>query len=108
MHFGLYAFDLYEKMYDEPGGLEGQLGVAGVARNQELQPLRDTYATKEDFFRDVPRLIIAHNMHGIDIDSRTVQIAGLALWLRAQRSWQTPGGETATAPADPARQYRVR
>src|SRR5205823_981145 len=31
---------------------------------------------------------LRHNLHGIDIDARACQIAGLALWLRAQRSYQ--------------------
>ena len=35
-----------------------------------------------------PALIIEHNIHGVDIDPRAVQIAGLSLWLRAQKSWQ--------------------
>ena len=33
-------------------------------------------------------MIIEHNIHGVDIASRAVQIAGLSLWLRAQRSWK--------------------
>jgi hypothetical protein len=48
--------------------------------------------------RDVPRLIIEHNIHGIDIDPRAVQIAGLSLWLRAQRSWQEQGVKPAERP----------
>ena len=88
MHFGLYAFDLYEKLYDEAWELEGQRGAASFTRSPELKPLHDIYATKEEFLCDVPRLIIEHNIHGIDIDPRAVQIAGLSLWLRAQRSWQ--------------------
>jgi len=40
---------------------------------------------------DVPKMIIENNIHGIDIDPRAAQIAGLALWLRAQRSWQAAG-----------------
>ena len=43
------------------------------------------------FRRDVPRLILEHNIHGIDIDPRAVQIAGLSLWLRAQRAWREMG-----------------
>ena len=35
----------------------------------------------------MPRLILTHNLHGIDIDLRAVQIAQLALWLRAQRRY---------------------
>ena len=37
-----------------------------------------------------PGLILAHNLHGIDIDLRATQIAALALWLRASgptRRW---------------------
>jgi hypothetical protein len=88
MHFGLYAFDLYEQIYDEAWELEGQIGAASFDRSQDLQPLRETYAMKGDFLRDVPRLIIEYNIHGIDIDPRAVQISGLSLWLRAQKSWQ--------------------
>lgn len=43
---------------------------------------------EEEFLRQIPRLIIEHNIHGIDIDPRAVQIAGLSLWLRAQKSWE--------------------
>ncbi len=39
-----------------------------------------------NFRREIPRLIIEHNLHGIDIDPRAVQIASLALWLRAVSS----------------------
>ncbi|MBW4696206.1 MAG: hypothetical protein KME27_31210 [Lyngbya sp. HA4199-MV5] len=53
-----------------------------------FRPLPTAYPSKEAFLRDVPRLIIEHNIHGIDIDPRAVQIAGLSLWLRAQKSWQ--------------------
>jgi hypothetical protein len=88
MHFGLYAFDLYEQIYDEAWELEERMGATSIHRSWDLQPLRDTYASKEDFLRDVPRLILEYNIHGIDIDPRAVQIAGLSLWLRAQRSWQ--------------------
>ena len=38
--------------------------------------------------REIPRHIIESNIHGIDIDRRATQIAGLSLWLRAQKSWQ--------------------
>ena len=81
----------YEKIYDESWELEGQFGAASFVRSQGLTLLHDAYATKDDFLRDVPRLIIEHNVHGIDIDPRAVQIAGLSLWLRAQRSWQAQG-----------------
>lgn len=84
MHFGLYAFDLFEVIYDEAW----DLAFPACAENAELKPLRSLYASKEEYLVDVPRLIIEHNIHGIDIDPRAAQIAGLSLWLRAQRSWQ--------------------
>ncbi len=74
MHFGLYAFDLYETIYEE-------------AWYRGLLPEGD-FESFEDFQRQVPRLIIEHNIHGVDIDPRAAQIAGLSLWLRAQRSWK--------------------
>src|SRR5216683_8241012 len=45
----------------------------------------------EDLRRGVPGLILAHNLHGIDIDVRASQIAALALWLRCQRAYQDLG-----------------
>ena len=91
MHFGLYAFDLYEKIYEEAWDLESQLGYQGFERSENLKPFQQTYTSREEFLQDVPRLIVEYNIHGVDIDSRAVQIAGLSLWLRAQRSWQYQG-----------------
>lgn len=146
MHFGLYAFDLYECIYEEAwdlqvlvgsekGNGDSQLsGFGGVAtgdgfggrdlqrdktisdneRAYELalqqlgwsygtdetafRPLPTAYPSKEAFRRDVPRLIIEHNIHGIDIDPRAVQIAGLSLWLRSQKSWQAQGLKLSERP----------
>ena len=53
--------------------------------------LRGDYKTLEDLRKAVPKLIIEHNLHGIDIDPRAVQIAALALWLRAQKTWKNLG-----------------
>lgn len=75
-HFLLYVFDLliaiYEESYCDP------LGDADRA-------LRTDYPDADAFRREIPGLILAHNLHGIDIDRRAVQVAGLALWMRAQR-----------------------
>jgi hypothetical protein len=98
MHFGLYAFDLYEKIYEEAWELEDQYGAGVFERSKSLKPLCETYKTKEDLMCDVPRLIIEHNIHGIDIDPRAVQIAGLSLWLRAQRTWQECGIKPGNRP----------
>jgi hypothetical protein len=79
-HFLLYCFDLlltiYEEAYADP-----DLGPA----------LKKDYPTLDALKRDVPRLILAHNLHGIDIDLRASQIAALALWLRCQRAYQENG-----------------
>lgn len=91
MHFGLYAFDLYEKIYEEAWDMESKLGFRVFERSENLQSLQQTYASREEFLRDVPRLIVECNIHGVDIESRAVQIAGLSLWLRAQRSWLYQG-----------------
>jgi hypothetical protein len=91
MHFGLYAFDIYERIYQEAWELETQLGPQVFERSENLQPLQQSYASREEFMRYVPRLIIEYNIHGVDIDPRAVQIAGLSLWLRAQRSWLDQG-----------------
>ena len=91
MHFGLYAFDLFEQIYEEAWDLEGSLGPDAFTRSEDFKPLHESYASREAFLCAVPRLIVEHNIHGIDIDPRAVQIAALALWLRAQRSWQTLG-----------------
>ena len=46
----------------------------------------------------MPKLIIEHNLHGIDIDQRAVQIAVLALWLRVQRALKNLGLKAAERP----------
>jgi hypothetical protein len=86
MHFGLYAFDLFETIYEEAWD------------NGSCPALQDAYASKDEFLKDVPRLIIEHNIHGIDIDPRAVQIAGLSLWLRAQKAWQNQKVPAADRP----------
>ncbi|MDC0275412.1 BREX-1 system adenine-specific DNA-methyltransferase PglX [Verrucomicrobiales bacterium] len=96
MHFGLYAFDLFEAIYEEAWELEG--GGDLVREDPGLNPLRKTYESREDYLRDVPRLIIEHNIHGVDIDPRAVQIAVLSLWLRAQKAWQAQGVTPADRP----------
>jgi hypothetical protein len=87
MHFGLYAFDLFLSIYEEAWELEESLGDRAFVRPRELKSLRDSYGTKERYMLDTPRLIIERNIHGVDIDARAVQIAGLSLWLRAQKAW---------------------
>ena len=79
-HFLLYCFDLLQTVYEEAYS-DPNLGPALWAEYPTLDALR----------QDVPRLILAHNLHGIDIDLRASQIAALALWLRCQRAFREIG-----------------
>jgi hypothetical protein len=90
MHFGLYAFDLFEQIYAEAWDRYPEIR-ASLQEDLGLEA-----GDREAFLREVPRLIVEHNLYGIDIDRRAAQIAGLALWLRAQRAWS----ERDVAPAE--------
>ena len=102
MHFGLYAFDLFAEIYREAWAWEQQHGPGSLDVSTQpqlsLKPLCQTYADEESFLRDVPRLIIEHNIYGVDIDPRAAQIASLALWLRAQRAWHEAGVKAKDRP----------
>jgi hypothetical protein len=101
MHFGLYAFDLFEVIYDEAWEIAHRSDDA-LKSSEAFAPFvafAAQYPDKTAFLREVPELIIEHNIHGIDIDPRCTQIAGLSLWLRAQRSWQQQRLRPPTAPA---------
>lgn len=56
-HFLLYAFDVFYKMYLEEGALSEE---------------------------EIPSYILSNNLYGIDIDLRSVQIAALALYMKAK------------------------
>jgi hypothetical protein len=79
-HFLLYCFDLLQMIYQE------------AYEDPELGPrLQQEFPDAEAFNLQIPGLILAHNLHGIDIDLRVTQLAALALWLRAQRAFQEMG-----------------
>lgn len=100
MHFGLYAFDLFSVIYDE--AWEIAYGSDDAVKSAEtfapFVTFAASFADKAAFLREVPRLIIEHNIHGIDIDPRAAQIAGLSLWLRAQRAWHQAGVKPSDRP----------
>jgi hypothetical protein len=102
MHFGLYAFDVFAEIYREAWAWEQQHGPGSldVSTNPDttFRPLSQTYESEAAFLRDVPRLIIEHNIYGVDIDPRAAQIASLALWSRAQRAWQSEGVKAKDRP----------
>jgi len=82
-HFLLYAFDLllaiYEEAYADPASPKSE--ATG-------RTLAEDYPSLDALRKAVPGLVLAHNLHGIDIDARCAQIAALALWMRAQRAFR--------------------
>jgi hypothetical protein len=82
-HFLLYAFDLLEKIYEEAWKDKDQIpsDVTGRSIRADCPDLQGLQTA-------IPEFIIRYNLHGVDIDLRACQIAGLALWLRAQSTYQ--------------------
>jgi len=70
MHFGLVAFDLFVLMYREEMQKAGKPGW----------PPKPPVVSEEE----IPNAIISHNLHGIDIDPRAVQLSALSLYLKAK------------------------
>ncbi len=70
MHFGSEAFDLFAAMYREEMERAGSPGWPEKPSIQEEE--------------EIPAAIIAHNIHGIDIDLRSVQLSALTLYLKAK------------------------
>lgn len=103
MHFGLYAFDLFLVIYLEAWDWEQSRGPGSLDLSTQpgagLLPLSQTYPDRQAYLHDVPRLIVEHNIYGVDIDPRAAQIASLALWLRAQRAWHEAGVKAKDRPA---------
>jgi hypothetical protein len=103
MHFGLYGFDLFLDIYREAWAWEQQHGPGcldvAIGGSPDLKPLCQTYVDEAALLRDAPRLIIEHNIFGVDIDPRAAQIASMALWLRAQRAWHDAGVKAQDRPA---------
>jgi len=77
-HFLLYVFDLLLTIYKEA------YAYADLGLQQE-------YPDRDEYEREIPRLILENNLYGIDIDLRAIQITALALWLRAQKEWNEMG-----------------
>ena len=87
MHFGLYAFSVFEIIYMDAWDNHPEL----------LQNYR--YELTRDQFRVlVPKLILEKNIFGVEIDPRALQIAAVSLWLRAQKSWDEQEVQPAERP----------
>lgn len=68
-NFLLYAFDFFHELYVD------QI---------------DNYGADYDE-KDIPKLIIENNLHGIDLDDRAVQLAQLGLFIKAKKRHRTIG-----------------
>jgi len=92
-HFLLYAFDrlltIYEEAHADPESPKSD--VTGRTLTQDFP---DVDALR----KATPGLILAHNLHGVDIDPRCAQIAQLALWMRAQRAYRDSNVARAERP----------
>ena len=67
-HFLVVAFDLLVALYREEARHRGEEGQEQWSE------------------RRIVERILEHNLHGIDLDPRAVQIAAAALWLKAQQT----------------------
>lgn len=85
-HFLLYAFDLFLDIYEEAyaDGFSPKSEATG-------KTLAEDYPSLAALRKAVPGLVLEHNLHGVDIDPRCVQIAQLALWMRSQRAYREFG-----------------
>jgi hypothetical protein len=104
MHFGLYAFDLFLLIYQEAWEISKSCNPSyeEVKKSSSFKLFSewvDSFRSHREYIEQIPKLIIEHNINGIDIDPRAVQIAGLSLWLRAQRSWHELGVSNNNRPA---------
>ena len=72
MHFGQYAFGLFQRMYLD------EIEHAGEAGWPEEPSVQEP--------REIPAAILENNLFGIDIDPRAIQIASLSLMLTAKEA----------------------
>lgn len=93
-HFLLYAFDLLVAIYEE-AWKDDTAAMSEVTTRR----LRDDYFSLEGLRREIPGLVLRHNLYGIEIDPRAAQIAALALWMRAQRAYNELGLSRGERPA---------
>ncbi|MCL2723927.1 MAG: BREX-1 system adenine-specific DNA-methyltransferase PglX [Polyangiaceae bacterium] len=92
-HFLLYAFDLllaiYEEAWNDPESPKNEA---------TSKTLAEDYPSVDALRKAVPGLVLAHNLHGVDIDPRCAQIAQLALWMRTQKAYRDFGIGRAERP----------
>jgi len=89
MHFGLYSFDIFFQIYSEAWDIarDSSRKIEEDSLFKNFVTFSEKFQDKVSFLREVPRLILHYNIHGIDIDVRATQISRLSLWFRAQKTW---------------------
>lgn len=85
-HFLLYAFDLLLTIYEEAWADPESPKSEATGKT-----LAEDYPSLDELKKAVPGLVLANNLHGVDIDPRCAQIAQLALWMRAQKAYRDFG-----------------
>ena len=70
MHFGHYAFEVFQEIYDDAH----DHGWADLPSSSQ----------GEGVGMGVASAILRHNLYGVDIDLRAVQLAGLSLFIKAK------------------------
>jgi hypothetical protein len=92
-HFLLYTFDLLLEIYQE-----AHADPKSPRSEATGKTLAEDYPSVEELRKAAPGLVLAHNLHGVDIDPRCAQIAQLALWMRAQKAYRDFGIKRADRP----------
>lgn len=92
-HFLLYAFEVLEGIYR--AAWEKMATPVSCLTGRTL---KEDYPEWETLQREIPGLILACNVHGVDIDPRCAQIAALSLWMRAQKAYQVIGLSASERP----------
>ncbi|MBM4467395.1 MAG: hypothetical protein FJ014_17875, partial [Chloroflexi bacterium] len=72
MHFGHYAFEVFQEMY-----LDSLDHGWPIADDEAGVPIENRKS-------EIANLILRHNLYGVDIDLRAVQLAGLSLFIKAK------------------------
>ncbi|MCU0937002.1 MAG: BREX-6 system adenine-specific DNA-methyltransferase PglX, partial [Gammaproteobacteria bacterium] len=89
-HFPVVAFDLLFALYKEESRHRGQRSSEPPSQGGHApkHPLPPGEGRGEGDWTDraIVERILEHNLYGIDLDPRAVQIAAAALWLKARRT----------------------
>ena len=101
-HFLLYSFDLLLAIYEEAWSAEG----AAPESEATGRTLREDYPDLADLRRAAPRLIVEHNLHGVDIDPRCAQIAALGALAAGAAGVERPWRCRIRAAAHPSHAHR--